>query len=146
MVIVLTVGAVLAALIILATFDQLAQANEWRLGRWTQLYGGRSRLIDTPWIPIEISGGCEECGTSWRYVRPHLIPVKPYGQLHLKWSFCEYCHTHMSAAKLEERYAESWLATIEALSAEGKIAPDAREWAEIRTMLRVERDPLRVRL
>jgi hypothetical protein len=146
------VGFILDAAVILLMLgvfwllDRHARKNHVRLGKWTQFYSGGVRLIDTPWFPIEIEGGCEHCGTSWRYVLPHLIAVRPYGQLELKYAFCEYCHTHMPLPKLEERYAESWLRSVEAAEKRGQLAPDAREWAEIRTMLRVERDPMRVRL
>jgi hypothetical protein len=110
--------------------------------RWTR---GKTWRIDTRWGQATIHGGCERCGTSWRYVDPYPIPVNPYGRMAIMFPFCRGCHTGTPVLERERLYLEWWVMRRERIAEEGLVVPpDIREWQEIRTALGVEANPQRL--
>ena len=142
--------------------DWLARRRRWRLGPWTQRFSrGKAWDITTSWGVIRIREGCSlirvprrdggdvkrGCGTSWRYVDPHIITVNPYGQLEPHPTFCTKCHNAIPRSGREEAYLAWWLDRRDQLVQEADPAlpiPDVREWEAIRTALRVEQSVNRV--
>jgi hypothetical protein len=138
-------GFALVALAMIGV-DHAARWRRWRLGRWTLRFTrDRAWRIDTRWGQAVIHGGCERCGTSWRYVDPHCFAISPYGELAVLYPFCEKCHTSIPRMDRHRLYLQWWLDRRDDIAAEGaQPVPDVREWEEIKVQLRIDESPNRL--